>query len=538
MKRTLAPLAAAGLVACAHAPASPAPADPGDPPPPPVQTVSAPPTAAQARAAEVERLREDVEALLAAQGEATWNAWTAGAPLDLEATYRGREWIADGRGLAVAEAWDGPAAEVPRRAALRAVLLGETLTAAAGAPGSDGGDPTFPLDGRAVPLRDATARLAAEPDAARRAAIDAARAPAAAQAARASDARADALSAAAARLGRGDLRAVATSLRGRPVEELAALARATLDATRPAYCAAMEDLARRELKKPLASTGLRDLPRLLRAAHEPGAHPASRLVADGHAAAAAVGVDLASRVRLDDAVRAGKSQRPLAVPVRVPGDVRLSALPSGGTAEARAFLHERGVAIFVSGIRAGAMEDRRLGSPAIPETWGYLLEGLAADPAWLQERSRLSDHALAREVRVAQAERLHAVRWQAATLLRELERGTPAGREGDAPWLSRALCRNVTAEEAARWPLPRDPLLRSADGLRAALLAAQLESALAARGTAPWWRQAGTGPWLAGLWAGGSALGPEDLARAAGLPGIDPAPLAQLARARFEAAGW
>jgi hypothetical protein len=331
---------------------------------------------------------------------------------------------------------------------------------------------------------------------------------------------------------------VATSLRGRPAEELAALARATLDATRPAYCAAMDDLARRELKKPLASTGSRDLPRLLRAAHEPGAHPASRLVADGHAAAAAVGVDLASRVRLDDAVRAGKSQRPLTVPVRVPGDVRLSALPSGGTAEARAFLHELGVAIFLSGIRAGAMEDRRLGSPAIPETWGYLMEGLAADPAWLQERSQLSDHALAREVRVAQAERLHAVRWQAATLLRELERGTPAGREGDAPWLSRALCRTVTAEEAARWPLPRDPLLRSADGLRAALLAAQLESALAARGTAPWWRQPATGPWLAGLWAGGSALGPEDLARAAGLPGIDPAPLAQLARARFEAAGW
>jgi hypothetical protein len=165
VKRTLAPLVAAGLVACAHAPA---PSAPADPPPPPVQAVSAPPTAAQVRAAELERLREDVEALLAAQGEATWNAWTSGAPLDVEATYRGREWIADGRGLAVAEAWDGPAAEAPRRAALRAFLLGETLTAAAGAPGASGGDPTFTLDGRAVPLRDATAMLAAEPDAARR----------------------------------------------------------------------------------------------------------------------------------------------------------------------------------------------------------------------------------------------------------------------------------------------------------------------------------------------------------------------------------
>jgi hypothetical protein len=251
-----------------------------------------------------------------------------------------------------------------------------------------------------------------------------------------------------------------------------------------------------------------------------------------------VGVDLAGRVRIDDAVRPGKSQRPLTVPVRIPDDVRLSTRPSGGTAEARAFLHELGVALFLSGIRAEALEDRRLGSPAVPETWGYLLEGLAADPAWLGERSQLSGHALAREMRAAQAERLHAARWQAATLLRELERGTPAGKEGDAPYLARALCRAVTAEDAARWPLPRDPLLRSADALRATLLAAQLEAALSARGGQPWWRLPETGPFLAGLWAGGSARTPEELARSAGLGGIDPAPLAQLSRRRFEGAGW
>ena len=119
-----------------------------------------------------------------------------------------------------------------------------------------------------------------------------------------------------------------------------------------------------------------------------------------------------------------------------------------------------------------------------------------------------------------------------------LERGTPAGKEGDAPYLSRALCRPVTAEDAARWPLPRDPLLRSADALRATLLAAQLEAALSGRGGQPWWRQPETGPFLAGLWAGGSARTPEELARAAGLGGIDPAPLAQLSRRRFEGAGW
>ena len=226
---------------------------------------------------------------------------------------------------------------------------------------------------------------------------------------------------------------------------------------------------------------------MLRASHEPKAHPASRLVADGRAAAAATGVDLAARVTLDDRAAPGKSQRPLTVPIRVPDDVRLSAMPSGGSSESRAFLHELGVALFLSGIRAEGVEARRLGSPAVPATWGYLLEALAADPAWLSERSGTVGHALAREIKAAQAERLHAVRMQAARLLREVERsrGASPGSAGDGQVLARALCRPVSAEDAARWPLPRDPLLSSADALRGALLAAQIEAALAELGGRP-----------------------------------------------------
>jgi hypothetical protein len=488
------------------------------------------------------RIRSDVDGLLAAQAEATWVAWTTGAPLDVAAPHTGREWLSDGtalRGLdALAPAADP--AEAARRRMLHDFLVGEVL-AASGAPASGGPpDLSFPYEGRTVALRDVPSLLAAEPDPARRIALEAARAPAAVRAARSAEADASALSAAAARLGMGDAMSVAAALRGASADDLASLASVTLDATGPGYCAAMETLARREIGIALASTRMRDLPRILRASHEPRAHPGPNLVPDGRAAAAAAGVDLAARVRLDDRPAPGKSQRPLTVPVRVPDDVRLSALPSGGASESRAFLHELGVALFLSGIRADGVEARRLGSPAAAATWGYLLEALAADPAWLKERSGIAGHELAREIRAAQADRLHAVRMQAVRVLREIERarGSTPGAAGDATLLSRALCRKVEVEEAARWPIARDPLLSSADGLRAALLAAQIEVALANLGAGPWWRWKGAPAWFAPIWGAGAVARPDDLARAAGVTPISPMPLAQTAKARFDAAGW
>jgi hypothetical protein len=522
--------------ACAHAP-EPLPAP--EPPPPAAAVAPAiPPDEALLR-----RIRADVDGLLAAQGEATWTAWTTGAPLDVAAPHTGREWLSDGSALRALDALApaGDPAERARRGMLRDFLVGEVLAASV-APAAGGApvDLSFSFDGRTVALREVSALLAAEPDAGRRANLDAARALAALRAARIADADATALAAAAAKLGMPDVDAVAQALRGARADDLAALASATLDATGPAYCAAADQLARREVGVPLSATRMRDLPRMLRASHEPKAHPAARLVPDGQAVAAAAGVDLASRVKLDDRPAPRKSQRPLTVPVQVPGDVRLSALPSGGASEARAFLHELGVAFFLSGIRAEGVEARRLGSPAASATWGFLVEALASDPAWLHDRSGIVGHELAREIRAAQADRLHAVRMQAARLLREIDRargGTP-GAAGDAKILSRALCHPVDAQEAAHWPLQRDPLLGSADSLRAALLAAQIEAALANQGGGPWWRWSGAPAWLARMWEPGGVANADDLARAAGVAPISPGPIARTAKARFDGAGW
>jgi hypothetical protein len=530
VKRALPVLAL--VAACAHAPV---PAPP--PAPPPVLPAPAlPPPEVVA----FDRVREDVDALLAAQAEATWAAWTTGAPLDLSATWKGREWLRDGGALRALDAAPPPAdaAERSRRKALRDFLVGEALSAATAPVPAE--DLTFPWDGRVVSLRDGPSLLAAEADAARRAALDDARAPAATRAARLADTEAAALAAATSRLGMGSPLEVATSLRGASADALASLAAATLDATGPAYCAVMDALSRAEVGVPLASTRMRDLPRILRAAHDPRAHPAGRLLADGAAAASAAGADLRTRVHVDDRAGTGKSQRPLAVPVRVPDDVRLSVLPSGGASESRAFLHELGVALAWSGIQAQGVEARRLGTPAASATWGALLEALSADPAWIHDRSGIAGHELAREIKASQAQRLHSARMLAARILREVERsrGSVSGGPGDAPVLSRVLCRKVSAEDAARWPVPRDPLLASADALRGVLLAAQLEVALAEAGAGPWWRWKGAPAWLQAAWAPGAPASADELARALSLGAPSPSALGQVAKARIESAGW
>jgi hypothetical protein len=285
----------------------------------------------------------------------------------------------------------------------------------------------------------------------------------------------------------------------------------------------------------------RDLPRLFYTAHEPRAFPAGRLGANADATLAALGLPRTAiaGLTLDLEPRAGKSPRPLALPVRLPGDVRLSAVGLGGAPETRAFLHELGAALYYAHVRAPAAELRRLGPAYATGTWARLFEGLAGDPTWLAERTGLGTHALAREVRAALAEDLHEARLLAARLLLEVE-SARAGSPPDemrARLLSRALARPLDAEEAGRIHLDPDPLLQSADSLRALLLAAQVEAFLTRRAGGPWWRSPEAGAWLVGTWAAGSRLTAEETALLVGEKALGPAALATRARARLEAAG-
>lgn len=489
-------------------------------------------------------IRADVEALQAAQGDILWRSWTAGQAGDPASALAGRERLLSPASLASVREAAARAAGDERRALelLQAFLVGERLgrdTAATGerlAAARAGA--TIPWEGREIPVRKASALLAQEPDGSRRARIEKALAAAEGRQAALAEAHRRALDDSARALGAEGALALAASLRGETLAALAARAEEALATTEAPYRALMGALARRELGIPLDQLRGRDLPRLLALAQEPRAFPASEAAPRALAALRGLGVDLAARpgVVLDLTARPGKDPRPLLLPVRVPGSIRVSCGPGGGVAEARALLRTLGGAAFYAEARSPVLEFRLLGG-VTADAWGGLFEELAGDPLWLAEQTGLSEHSLEPVVRAAAARRLHALREAAARLLLELSR---AAGKAPSPEAVRALCQRafahpVEAEEAALFAAEPDPLLRSADALASMLLSAQAEAFLARQGDRAWWRSAAAGAALRAALAEGSRLSPEALSRSLGFERLDAGAAAAAARTR---GGW
>ncbi|HEU4383348.1 MAG TPA: hypothetical protein VFR85_07555 [Anaeromyxobacteraceae bacterium] len=540
---------AAGAAASAAGPAaagpgSTPPAGPGATPPAGPAGLGPDPAPPAPAADPLPAIRADVSAALREQAEALWRAWTTGTPGDPGLAWHGREKLLETETLARVAAARERARGDERRALshLWGFLCGERLARAAAGPAealaAAESEASFEWQGRRLPLSDLPDLLAAEPDAARRAALEKAHAAGAARLASLADAWARALEAEARRAGARDLLSLAAELREEPVEALSALAESTLAATDPAWRALSAELARRELGALPGGLRERDLPRLARLAHQSRSFPAARLRDDGAAAFRGLGIDLAALpgFEIDDAPRPGKHPRPLMLPVEVPGAVRLSIRPAGGAAEARAFLRELGAGVALAHARSPFMEFRRLGPASWSGAWGRLFAGLTSHPDWLAERVGPGNHGLSREVRAAWLGRLREARLAAARLGAELEAARSPGQDGAIrnAWLARALA--GPPESAGARALPRDPLLHSAETLRAELLAAQAETFLGRRAGGPFWRSGENGEWLRRAWADGTRPTPAELAQAMGYEALDASAMAALARARIDAA--
>jgi hypothetical protein len=532
--------------ACAHGPAPVADGSPRAAASAPSTSAAAaspaaPPTAIapDPTAARLAAMRAEVDALLAAQAMVFWDMWTRGAAAGADPAA-GHEALFSAEALAFVRGARAGAEGDERRALdlLHGFLLGEHLArAAAGAP--EPPPAAVVWGGRTVAGARVPALLAAEADAPRRAALERAWVEAERKKGPALDARWKALAAAAANAGYPSLLALAGELRGETPDALTVLAESVLATTDAAYRTLLDGVAQLELGRRLAQLRGRDLPRLFRVAEEPQAFPAGRLAGDAQGALAALGLDLAGRgVVLDGDARPGKDPRALALPIEVPGNVRVSFTPVAGASELRGLLHELGAAAFYAHVAAPALEFRRLGA-VTAETWAALFEGLAGDPAWLAERTGLSEAHLARLVRAGAARQLHEARALAARILVEV------GRAGGAAFtpaiartvIERAFARPVENDELELFLGARDPLLESADALRALLLAAQAEAFLRARAPAPWWRAPEAGALLGAAFAEGSRLAPPALARSLGAATLDASALDATARSRAAAAG-
>lgn len=493
--------------------------------------------------AEIGAIREEAERLHRAQAELYWRSWIGAEPGELAETYVGREQLFSAETIArVAELQaktDDPL-ESRALAALRLYLVSEHVgretAAQAEAIAAIAGPATITIDGRHErPYRDLDTLLAREPDAARRRRILQAGLPVVRRLTPLLLEKQRRQETLLASLGEGGYAPFSAALRGVDPVALAELADRVLAETEKPYVEAMTRLARERLGMSFDKLHRADLPRLFRGAEVDDLFPRDAQLARARSLAEAMGFSL-DALTIDDGAATYKSPRPLAVPVSIPDDVRLSVKPSPGLAELARVCHEVVHALHHAHTSPKVpWELALLGSQAVPEAWAQLFDGLFDDPRFLAEQGVRDDRLEALVLKRA-ARRLFDARRAAGLVLYEL---ALQGRTAASPpetyraILSRAYGFPLTEEDAERYALDREDFLASADHLRAALLAARLHRHLDTTVGADWWRNPRTAEVLRPFFAEGNGLDVEALLARIGADGLDPGTLLGLVQERL-----
>ncbi len=477
-------------------------AKPVDPPPPvpAAQPALPPPDPDAGLKQEVAQVREQVRALLKEQQELYWKTWTLGEAGDLSATYASASssWLFTPENVAKVELLRERTSDPLQARALQLLklyLASEVLARRAAQP-SDAfasalATATVSVDGQELPYRDLDAMLASEGHAGRRRKLTKAGQLAAKRLASLQQERDKRLSEAAQALGYSGYVAFAADLRQADLEALAPMAEAILAQTEAAYRAALEEVARREAGLPLAELRRADLPRLFRTGEVDTFFPKEKLIERLTSSLAAMGFDLAklANLKVDAEPRARKNPRSLAFPVDPPADVRFSLKPAEGLGAFAQALHEAGHALLASLSPEGPFELSQLGESAVGEAAGALFEGLLDHKEFAVQAGVPASRAAGYQ-RFSQLRRLFSLRRAAGRLL--LERAFWSSAAGDRGELCRQIlgrAYGVTfeADDSDRCLLEREELFRSADRLRALVLAAQLDRELRQRVSPQWW---------------------------------------------------
>jgi hypothetical protein len=237
---------------------------------------------------------------------------------------------------------------------------------------------------------------------------------------------------------------------------------ATLHGRDPGALAAEAEALLRATEAPVldgggagAPTARFDLPRVHRAAWADPLLPADPVAA---LRADLDRLGLEAGFTLDAEARPGKSPRAFCAAIAVPGDVHLVVSPRGGLSDLEALFHEAGHAVFLAHRDPGApFEERHLTDPAASEALAFAMEARATEDS---DDPRLAQH------RTAMG-RLR-MRHLAATLLHGLD----LLDAGPSPALRERYARRMATATGLTWPAApwltsADPLLSSADYLRA-----------------------------------------------------------------------
>jgi hypothetical protein len=490
---------------------------------------------------EVWALRERVRVLLRAQAELSWRSWALGEAVDASALEVELAALATPESVATVDRLlkerapsTGSSDEARALLALKLFLAGEYVAqksaAASDAVAQIAAKATLSVDGQELPFRDLEALLASEAHGGRRRRIAKAALPILRTLNGPLAEREASLDVALKALGYPSYLSFVAQLRQVDLDAVASLAQEVLDKTLSPYRAAMEELARRELRiASLAQLRRADVARLFRTGHVDTFFPKEKLGAAlvGSLAAMGLGPEQRPGLKLDFDPRPRKSPRALAIAFEVPKDVRLSLKPANGLSAWAQALHELGHAVGYALNGSDRFELQLLGGGAAGEAEGFLFEGLLDDRRFCAAQG-VPDSKLASHARAAALRRLFALRQAAGCVLFEIAwRKEPAAdpmakyREVQA----QAFGFPLEDEDAERYLLEHEDFFVCADQLRGQVAAGQLEAALESRVGPSWWKSEKAGAALAELLRDAGRLPLEELLQGGGISKLDPAPL-------------
>jgi hypothetical protein len=285
-------------------------------------------------------------------------------------------------------------------------------------------------------------------------------------------------------------------------------------ATEADYARTVDPELERTVGMTLAGLRRSDLARFFRADHLDELFPADRMVPALRQTLAGLGIDLdaQSNVTLDTEMRPTKSPRAFCSTPRVPQEVYLVMPPIGGRQDYAALFHEAGHAEHYGCTDAElAFEFRHLGDNAVTESFAFLLEGLTASPEWL-ERMLGADGAEA-AIEHARAAKLVMLRRYSAKIAYEVELHGPGVDLMAMPERYSALLGDRIGVPWPRetWLSDVDPSFYVACYLRAWALEVDWRGALVGRFGDAWFENREAGEWLRGLWAQGQRREAEGL---------------------------
>ncbi len=482
---------------------------------------------------EIVALRTQAAAVLEEQAELYWQSWVFGRPLDLATAYCGHDSLFTPAAVRALRQAAAQSAGDDQRALtdLADYVAGEIVAKATAADAVRvdklESTTTVTVDDEQHAWKDLAELIAGEPNAERRAHLFAAGLPLLSAIAPLVEDQTRRRDQAIRALGFRSAAAFAEELRGARLGSLLTLAQTTLDQTQALYVSTMNRLSMQDLALPLSKMRQSDLGRLMRFGGADGAFPAKAVASIARGVFTSLGTPIAGQkgLTLSSAAQAQKNPLPVCFPVDPPADVRVSLVPTGGLEYLRELLHELAHAELYLHERQPRWELRILGGDVSVEATALLFSDLADDPAFLRTAAGMKGPKLEDLVRRGNARRLLGIRRAAARVefeVARLEDRAAHPAELYRRLMSRALGFALTADESRRWVIDRSELAGSADDLRAALAAVQLERAFEQRFGATWWRSKAAGALLQSIWSRGTQPTVDELLGFVGEKAVSP----------------